>query len=162
VVAVGIKLFVIYLIIGAGMTLATQWGEAITPTTMASFAGPLSIMAAALAYGAIAWHVPSVAASAISGTVGFGTSELLASAFMAQRLIRSMSGLGKLGSLPAGATDPLGRGGTGGHGPIRAGAEVLGAAMLGDAPRGMGSRGGAQHQGMGGSVPKLGGPTLGS
>ncbi len=100
VVAVGIKLFVIYLIIGAGMTLAIQWGEAITPATMASFAGPLSIMAAALAYGAIAWHVPSVAASAISGTVGFGTSELLASAFMAQRIMPTMSGVGKLGTHP--------------------------------------------------------------
>jgi len=162
VVAVGIKLFVIYLIIGAGMTLATQWGEAITPATMASFAGPLSIMAAALAYGAIAWHVPSVAASAISGTVGFGTSELLASAFIAQRIMPNMSGWGKLGSLPAGATDPLGRGGTEGQGPIRAGAAVLGATMIGHAPRGMGPSGGTQHQGMGGSIPKLGGPTSSS
>src|SRR5262249_9968935 len=134
VVAVGIKLFVIYLIIGAGATLATQWGEAITPATMASFAGPLSIMCAALAYGAIAWHVPSVAASAISGAVGFGTSELLASAFMARRMMPSMGGLSKLGSLPAGATDPLGGGGTGRAGPIRAGAAVMAATMISAAP----------------------------
>src|SRR5262249_54061990 len=162
VVAVGIKLFVLYLIIGAGTTLATQWSEAITPANMASFAGPLSIMAAALCYGAIAWHVPSVAASAISGTVGFGTSELLASGFMAQRLMPSMRGLGKLGSLPAGATDPLDGGSSGRSGPIRAGAAVLGATLLGSAPRGMGPGGGAPQHGMSGSVPKLGGPTLGS
>jgi type IV secretion system protein TrbL len=156
VVAVGIKLFVLYLIVGAGMTLADQWGQAITPETMASFAGPLSIMCAALCYGAIAWHIPSVAASAISGAVGFGTSEMLTTAFMAQRLLPNMGGLSKLGSMPGGATDPPSGGRSG---PIRAGAAVMGATMLGSAPRGMGPSGGAPQHGMGGSVPKLGGPS---
>src|SRR5262249_57819155 len=86
---------------------------------------------------------------------GFGTSDMLATAFMAQRLLPNMGGLSKLGSLPGGATDPLGGGRSG---PIHAGAAVMGATMLGSAPRGMGSNGGASQHGMGGSVPKLGGP----
>jgi type IV secretion system protein TrbL len=151
VVAVGIKLFVIYLIIGAGATLAPLWGALIYAESMQTFQVPLAVLCAAMAYGVVAWHVPSVAASAISGTVGFGAGEIIASAFMAQRMVPAMK-------IDYGGGTYKPRGGTAGGpaGPFRAGAAMMGAPALTSAPRGLGPD--RRHPALPGSVPKLGLP----
>jgi type IV secretion system protein TrbL len=70
VVSVGIKLFVLYLIIGLGSTLAGQFANLLTP---AAGSGPpvagvyLEIMSGALVFMVLSWQVPSLAASMMTG-----------------------------------------------------------------------------------------------
>jgi type IV secretion system protein TrbL len=152
VMAVGIKLFMIYLIVGAGATLAPQWGALISEDSMQTFAVPLAVLCAAAAYGVVAWHIPSLASSAISGTVGFGAGEVIASAFMATRMMPSMKidyGGGKDRGLGDGS-----RGGA--SGPWRAGPAIMSAPVLGSAPRGLGPEG--KNPALMQSVPRLGLP----
>jgi type IV secretion system protein TrbL len=89
VVAVGVKLFVIYLIVGAGATLAPLWASFITQENMQTFSTPLAILGGAAAYGLVAWQIPSLAASAVSGAVGMGIHEAIGTTVMATRLAMS-------------------------------------------------------------------------
>jgi len=65
-VAVGIKLFVLYLIVGLGSAIVTGW-QATLAETNASVDALLSVVGAALVYMLLAWQVPSLAASLIGG-----------------------------------------------------------------------------------------------
>src|SRR5438552_6052133 len=87
VVAVGIKLLALYLIVGAGSTLAPQWGTLINQESMFSFQVPLVILGAALLYGVVAWRVPSVAGALASGTVALGFHDVLGATVMATRTV---------------------------------------------------------------------------
>src|SRR5262249_54005025 len=58
-----------------------------TNESMAAYKVPLAVLSAAICYGIVVWHIPSVAASAISGTVGFGPGEVIASTFLAARMM---------------------------------------------------------------------------
>jgi type IV secretion system protein TrbL len=156
VVAVGIKLFMLYLILGAGATLAEQWSDMITNESMAAYAIPLTVLSAAICYGIVAWHIPSVAASAISGTVGFGVGEVLASTFMAARLMPTGTASAILRHVASGVGDgngPRGGGGGGPSGPFRAGVAIMGAPALTSGPRGLGPEG--RNPMLGAAVPKL-------
>jgi type IV secretion system protein TrbL len=67
-VAVGIKLFVLYLIIGVGTALAASWGA----TLAAAGTSPsdlFAILGASLVYMIVAWQIPSFASSLIAGSV---------------------------------------------------------------------------------------------
>ena len=67
-VAVGIKLFVLYLIIGVGTALASSWGA----TLAAAGTSPsdlFAILGASLVYMIVAWQIPSFASSLIAGSV---------------------------------------------------------------------------------------------
>src|SRR5207247_10520919 len=87
--AVGVKLFVVYLIVGAGATLATLWASLVTQESMQTFSTPLAILGGAAAYGLVAWQIPSLAASAVSGAVGMGLHEAIGTTVMATRLAMS-------------------------------------------------------------------------
>lgn len=67
-VAIGIKLFVLYLIIGVGTALAASWG----PTLAGVGASPsdlFAILGASLVYMIVAWQIPSFASALIAGSV---------------------------------------------------------------------------------------------
>lgn len=67
-VAIGIKLFVLYLIIGVGTTLAASW----SPTLAGVGTSPsdlFAILGAALVYMIVAWQIPSFASALIAGSV---------------------------------------------------------------------------------------------
>jgi type IV secretion system protein TrbL len=87
VVGVGIKLFVLCLIIGAGKQLAPMWGAIAQDADLMSIVStPLAIAGGAMLYGTAAWMLPSLAASLASGTVGFGLQETIGTTMMASRL----------------------------------------------------------------------------
>lgn len=67
-VAIGIKLFVLYLIIGVGTALAASW----EPTLAGAGSSPsdlFAILGAALVYMIVAWQIPSFASALIAGSV---------------------------------------------------------------------------------------------
>lgn len=67
-VAIGIKLFVLYLIIGVGTALAASWAPALA-NAGTSPADLFAILGASLVYMIVAWQIPSFASSLIAGSV---------------------------------------------------------------------------------------------
>jgi len=67
-VAIGIKLFVLYLIIGVGTALAASWA----PTLAGAGTSPadlFAILGASVVYMIVSWQIPSFASSMIAGSV---------------------------------------------------------------------------------------------
>ena len=76
-VAIGIKLFSLYLIIGIGNSLAGQWGVLLaSPDATLNPRIYFQILGGAVAYMMLAWYIPSLAASLYSGTVALSLAEL--------------------------------------------------------------------------------------
>jgi type IV secretion system protein TrbL len=122
-VSVGIKLFVLYLIVGLGQNLATTWVTQLgtfTPETV------IQVGAAALIYGAMGIMVPGIAGSMLNGSPSMSLGSMaggaavaaggLAGAAMAGAGLATggASNLGKLASMVAtGGKDGGGNFGTG-------------------------------------------------
>ncbi len=66
-VSVGVKLFVTYLIIGAGQHLSDSWAAKITTDMVVS--DYLAILVGAMVYMFLAWQIPSLASSMLTGAV---------------------------------------------------------------------------------------------
>ena len=67
-VAIGIKLFVLYLIIGVGTALAASWA----PTLAGAGTSPsdlFAILGASVVYMIVSWQIPSFASSMVAGAV---------------------------------------------------------------------------------------------
>lgn len=77
IVGVGVKLLVIYLLIGAGQTLAIMWANMISTFDAQNLAAPLDIAAGAAVFGLVVWKIPSLTASLLVGSLGFGLSEVV-------------------------------------------------------------------------------------
>jgi type IV secretion system protein TrbL len=76
-VAIGIKLFTLYLIIGIGNSLAGQWGVLLaSPDATLNPRIYFQILGGALSYMMLAWYIPSLASSLYSGTVALSLAEL--------------------------------------------------------------------------------------
>jgi type IV secretion system protein TrbL len=67
-VAIGIKLFVLYLIIGVGTALAASWAP-VLDNVGTSPADLFAILGASLVYMIVAWQIPSFASALIAGSV---------------------------------------------------------------------------------------------
>ncbi len=67
-VSVGIKLFMLYLIVGLGQTLAVQWIVLFTPGVIASPDIYIGVAGSALVFMLLGWQVPSLAASLMNGS----------------------------------------------------------------------------------------------
>ena len=85
VIGVGLKFFVIYLIIGAGMSLAASWGAYVSTASMFEFTVPLTLAFGALLYFLLATRIPTLTASLATGTVGLGFGDVVATALGAIR-----------------------------------------------------------------------------
>lgn len=68
-VAVGVKLFVLYLIIGVGAAIAPSWSPLIATASLGHPAPFFEVVAAALIFSFLAWSIPSTASSLIAGSV---------------------------------------------------------------------------------------------
>ena len=91
-VAIGIKLFSLYLIIGIGNSLAGQWGELLLlPEATLNPRVYFQILGGALAYMMLAWYIPSLAASLYTGTVALSLAEL---AYMGRSVGAAASSVG--------------------------------------------------------------------
>ncbi len=88
-VSIGVKLFVLYLIIGVGSTLATHWGELILQGGNKNMAPFMEVMGGALVFLYVAKNIPNKAESLLSGTINLSGNGLTAvaagAAFMASR-----------------------------------------------------------------------------
>jgi type IV secretion system protein TrbL len=75
-IAIGIKLFTLYLIIGIGNSLASQWGVLLaSPDATLNPRIYFQILGGALSYMMLAWYIPSLASSLYSGTVALSLAE---------------------------------------------------------------------------------------
>lgn len=68
-VAVGVKLFVLYLIIGVGAAIAPSWAPLIATASLSNPAPFFEVVGAALIFAFLAWSIPSTASSLIAGSV---------------------------------------------------------------------------------------------
>ena len=159
VASVGVKLFVLYLIMGVGMGIAARWG----PVLGRGGFSPIPffyVMGGSLVFLFLTWHIPSVAAAMMAGAVHLSLADVYYPAMLAGRA--GAAGLATAGAVFAFGRwghDRLrewsslhtGRGGDGGSGevggsPVRPGGGPPGPVAGADAGRvraGAGPRGAA-------------------
>ncbi|PPD54905.1 MAG: P-type conjugative transfer protein TrbL [Methylotenera sp.] len=77
-VSVGVKLFVTYLIIGAGQTLSNDWAAIIQAAEDPS--GYLEVLGGAIVYTFLAFQIPSLASSMLTGSVSMTLGGLTSTA----------------------------------------------------------------------------------
>src|SRR5215510_232118 len=77
VIAVGIKLFMVYVLVGAGAQLAPNWAAFVASGNIFDLNIPLNIAAAALVFFMLAHKIPSLAGSLAMGTVGMTLHDVM-------------------------------------------------------------------------------------
>ncbi len=110
VVSVGVKLFVIYLIVGAGESLVTGWGTGITEGMQC--ADYLSVMTGSIIFMFLCWQIPALASSMLTGSVSMTLGSVMATAgtmaaaglgaAAATSAVASTTGSGLAGAVQAG------------------------------------------------------------
>lgn len=145
---VGVRLFVLYLVVSVGLTLAKQW-----PAMVNSGAGSddvlhnvFYIVVSALVFAAVAWKVPGIAGALTSGAVNMSAADGIGAAAGAVGMAAGAAGLGMAAAKAVGG---------------EAMATVRGAAQAGmagtDLARGMGASGaGAVVKGLGNAIGAAG------
>lgn len=113
-VSVGVKLFITYLIIGAGQTLSDSWMGILQSSNEAS--AYLEVLAGAVVYTFLAFQIPSLASSILTGSVSMTLGGLAATA-------------GTLGAAAAGAAGVAASTVAGAAGGAAGLAKTLGAAV---------------------------------
>jgi type IV secretion system protein TrbL len=101
-IGVGLKLFTIYLVIGAGTVLAPAWGALITQTSMLDMAVPFTIAFAAMLYAMVATKIPALAGAMASGAVSMSFHDVLGAATTAGRMPAMMAGPAAAAAVGAG------------------------------------------------------------
>src|SRR3989441_1678815 len=138
VASVGVKLFVLYLIMGLGMGIAGRW----VPVLERGGFSPIPffyVMGGSLVFLFLTWHIPSVASAMMAGAVHLSIADVYYPAMLAGRA-------GAAGLATAGALFTLGRWST---------TRLRGGSALHTGGRG--GAGGAARRG-GAPVPPQGGP----
>ena len=92
VVGVGVKLFMTYLLIGAGDVFIKLWAQMVTDVTILNFTTPFAIFFGVAAYGLSVWKIPSLASSLLTGAVGMGLMESIQTTVEVSRLAVSAAG----------------------------------------------------------------------
>src|SRR5712691_4504356 len=108
VASVGVKLFVLYLIMGVGMSIAARWVSVLEHGGFSPIPF-FYVMGGSLVFLFLTWHIPSVAAAAMIGTVHLSLADVYYPAMLAGRA-------GAAGLATAGALLTLGRWS---HGKVR-------------------------------------------
>jgi len=81
--SVGVKLFVIYLIVGVGGELTADWGETLFNDGRFSVNPMMEVLGVSVIYAILAWNVPSLAGSMLSGQVSMQGSSVVAGSLAA-------------------------------------------------------------------------------
>lgn len=119
-VAVGVKIMVLYVVIGVGRVLTTNWGTIVNNISLDVFpvSTVLELIGGSLVYAAVAWGVPKFAASLLGGSPAFTGGDLISvgmagaqmgllaagGAGLALRGGAMLAGAGAAGSSSAGGT----------------------------------------------------------
>lgn len=136
---VGVKIFVLSLIVTVGVDFSAEWPEMIrTSTTDLVLHTTIYLMAGALVFLAVAWKVPGIAAALTSGSVNFNASDILGTSAAA-------AGMGAAaGAVATGGLSTLATAAKGGLQAVSAGTSLAaqqGASGLGAALKGLGHAG---------------------
>ena len=146
VVSTGVRLMVLYMIIGLGQTLSNTWIQEASqlPLSTAGLQSLFGLLASVIVFMALAWQVPKLAGSILQGSLQMGSSDLMAPA---------MSAAIAAGTIGAVATAGVGAV-AGGVGALAAGGAAAGG---GAGAAGAGGMGGSfMPGGAGGMVPGMG------
>jgi type IV secretion system protein TrbL len=141
VVSTGVRLMVLYMIIGLGQTLSNTWVQEASQIALstAGLQSLFGLLASVIVFMALAWQVPKLASSVLQGSLQMGSSDLIAPAMSAAVVA------GTIGAVA-----------TAGVGAVAGGVGLLGAGGAAAAGGGAGAAGGAS--GAGGSfMPGAGG-----
>jgi type IV secretion system protein TrbL len=81
-VSVGVKIMILYLLIGSGMTLSNGWLSAAVsvPTAASPSMSALDIMGAALIFMAVCWQAPKLIAGVIGGSPALSGGDVISTA----------------------------------------------------------------------------------
>jgi type IV secretion system protein TrbL len=109
IVGVGTKLFVIYLIIGAGQPLAQIWAQMITGVEVANFSTSFAVLFGVVAFGYVVWKIPSLTASLLTGSLGFGLQDFIESTSFASRMAMSTVAGPAVGAAAVGQAAAIGK-----------------------------------------------------
>ena len=147
VASVGVKLFVLYLIMGVGMGIAARW---LSVLNRGGFS-PIPffyVMGGSLVFLFLTWHIPSVAAAMMVGAVHLSLADVYYRAMLAGRG-------GAVGLAAAGALFTLGRWS---HGKLREWATLHTGGGGGGGPAGGGGTDGSSFRPRGGPTAPFAGP----
>jgi type IV secretion system protein TrbL len=148
VVSTGVRLMVLYMIIGLGQTLSNTWVQEASQIALstAGLQSLFGLLASVIVFMALAWQVPKLAGSILQGSLQMGSSDLIAPAMSAAVVA------GTIGAVA-----------TAGVGAVAGGVGLLGAGGAAAAGGGAGAAGGASGAGgsflpgaAGGMMPGMG------
>jgi type IV secretion system protein TrbL len=86
VVSTGVRLMVLYMIIGLGQTLSNTWVQEASQLPLSARLGfnrSFGLLASVIVFMALAWQVPKLAGSILQGSLQMGSSDLIAPAMSA-------------------------------------------------------------------------------
>jgi type IV secretion system protein TrbL len=144
VVSTGVRLMVLYMIIGLGQTLSNTWVQEASQIALstAGLQSLFGLLASVIVFMALAWQVPKLAGSVLQGSLQMGSSDLIAPAMSAAVVA------GTIGAVA-----------TAGVGAVAGGVGLLGAGGAAAAGSGAGAAsgvGGSFMPGAGGMIPGMG------
>ncbi|MBU2765603.1 P-type conjugative transfer protein TrbL [Acidithiobacillus ferrivorans] len=151
-ISVGVRMMILYVIVGIGMGVAQTWPQEITQSP--TFDTALLVLGQAAIFGYLAVKIPSLAASLLQGSLNTGGGELLATAVGAGMALAG--GAAVAGEAARGAANPV-------IAAARAGEAMgeTGGTFMGTAARAPGAGGPPQSKmptgsGFGASSPNIG------
>jgi len=139
VVSTGVRLMVLYMIVGLGQTLSHTWIQEASqiPMSTAGLQSLFGLLASVIVFMALAWQVPKLAGSILQGSLQMGSADLIAPAISAAIAAGTIGAVATAGvGVVAGGVGALAAGGAAaGGGAGAAGASGIGGSFM---PRGAG------------------------
>ena len=154
VVSTGVRLMVLYMIIGLGQTLSNTWVQEASQIALstAGLQSLFGLLASVIVFMALAWQVPKLASSVLQGSLQMGSSDLIAPAMSAAVTAGTIAAVAATGGAAlAGGAAALGAGGVAAGGSAAGGAAGAGGSFMPGAAGGMMPGMGSTMAGGGGS-----------
>jgi type IV secretion system protein TrbL len=154
VVSTGVRLMVLYMIIGLGQTLSTTWVQEASQIALstAGLQSLFGLLASVIVFMALAWQVPKLASSVLQGSLQMGSSDLIAPAMSAAVTAGTIAAVAATGGAAlAGGAAALGAGGAAAGGSAAGGAAGAGGSFMPGAAGGLMPGMGSTMAGGGGS-----------
>jgi type IV secretion system protein TrbL len=140
VVSTGVRLMVLYMIIGLGQTLSNTWVQEASQIALstAGLQSLFGLLASVIVFMALAWQVPKLASSILQGSLQMGSSDLIAPAMSAAVTAGTIAAVAATGGAAlAGGAAALGAGGAAAGGGAAGGASAAGGSFMPGAAGGM-------------------------
>jgi len=133
VVSTGVRLMVLYMIIGLGQTLSNTWVQEASQIALstAGLQSLFGLLASVIVFMALAWQVPKLASSVLQGSLQMGSSDLIAPAMSAAVTAGTIAAVAATGGAAlAGGAAALGAGGAAAGGSAAGGAAGAGGSFM--------------------------------